>query len=254
MSKLLLGLAFLAGAASTGVTPVEMVVSVEARHGGNVPALNKPDFIVRQGNKRLDVRDAVPLQGNDAGLELYVLLDDASEWTLGSELADLRTFIESQPASTAVGVGYMRNGTVFTAENLTKDHARAAKALRLPLGSAASPYLSLSDLVKRWPASAGRREVIMVTSGADSLGGDGPMNPYLDSAIADAQRAGMIVYAIYSPGMGHSGHSYWRTNWGQNYLAELADETGGEAYMLGFGTPVSIAPYLKDNGEHRAHQ
>jgi len=94
----------------------------------------------------------------------------------------------------------------------------------------------------------------MVTSGADSLGGDGPMNPYLDSAIADAQRAGMIVYAIYSPGMGHSGHSYWRTNWGQNYLAELADETGGEAYMLGFGTPVSIAPYLKDIGEHLAHQ
>jgi hypothetical protein len=109
-------------------------------------------------------------------------------------------------------------------------------------------------LIKRWPQSTARHEVLMVTSGADPLGGDGAMNPYLDAAIADAQRAGIVVSAIYTPAVGHSGHSYWRMSWGQNYLAELADNTGGESYMLGFGAPVSIAPYLADITERLTHQ
>jgi hypothetical protein len=32
----------------------------------------------------------------------------------------------------------------------------------------------------------------------------------------------------------------------QNYLAQLAEETGGESYMLGFGPPVALAPYLDE--------
>lgn len=258
MSKLLFAFlalpCFAADVAPVASTPVEMVVTVEARRGSAVPALNREDFMVRQGKERLEVKDAVALVGNQADLELFILLDDASHWTLGSELANLRTFINAQPASTAIGIGYMHNGTMDTVENLTKDHARAAKTLRLPMGTGSSPYLSLSELVKRWPASTARREVVMVTSGADPLGGPGPMNPYLDTAIADAQRAGIIVYGIYTPGVGHSGHSFWRINWGQNDLAQLADETGGESYMLGFGTPVSIAPYLTDITEHLGHQ
>ena len=93
----------------------------------------------------------------------------------------------------------------------------------------------------------------MVTSGVDPLGG-GISNPYLDAAIEHAQRAGIVVYAIYTPGAGHSGHSYWRMNWGQNHLAQIAEETGGEAYMLGFGPPVSIDQYLADIAQHLAHQ
>jgi hypothetical protein len=62
------------------------------------------------------------------------------------------------------------------------------------------------------------------------------------------------VYAIYTPSAGHFGHSFWRMNWGQNHLAQIAEETGGEAYMLGFGPPVSFAPYLANVAEHLAHQ
>ena len=35
-------------------------------------------------------------------------------------------------------------------------------------------------------------------------------------------------------------------NWGQNYLSQISDETGGESYYLGFGAPVSFVPYLDD--------
>ena len=61
--------------------------------------------------------------------------------------------------------------------------------------------------------------------------------------------------AIYIPGVGHFGHSYWQTYWGQNYLSQVADKTGGEAYYIGFtGSPVSFAPYLDDLGHRLMHQ
>jgi hypothetical protein len=65
--------------------------------------------------------------------------------------------------------------------------------------------------------------------------------------IEQAQRAGVIVFGIYTPGEGHYGHSYWRTYWGQNYLSQLADETGGESYyLIGSAPPVSFTPYFTD--------
>ena len=150
----------------------------------------------------------------------------------------------------------MRNGTVEVAQDATLDHSKAAKSLRLPLSSlgvVASPFLALSDLIKRRPPSVACREFVLVTSGVDPLGG-GVSDPYLDASIDDAQRAGVVVYAIYTPSAGHSGHSFWRTNWGQNHLAQIAEATGGEDYMLGLGTPVSFGPYLTDIAEHLAHQ
>jgi hypothetical protein len=152
--------------------------------------------------------------------------------------------------STKIGIAYMQNGIAQVMQNLNSDHTLAAKALRLPLGSPganASPYFSLGDLIKRWPENPERREVIMVTDGIDRYWGSGPDDAYVDTVIEQAQRAGVIVYAIYTPGEGHYGHSYWRTYWGQNYLSQLADETGGEGYYLtGSAPPVSFTPYLSD--------
>ena len=241
---------------SDGV-PVHMVVTVEATHGKEIPQLQREDVIVLQGKDRLRLTEWTTLQGEQAGLELFVLVDDASADSLGVQLADVREFINAQPASTSIGIGYMRDDVTAIVQNLTTDHTLAAKSLRLPLGRisvGASPYLALSNLIKKWPRSAVRREVLMISSGVDLLGEFGPTNPYLDAAIEQAQRAGMIVYAIYAPSAGHSGHSFWRMNWGQNFLGELAEETGGEAYMLGFGPPVSLAPYLREVAESLNHQ
>src|SRR6266850_1135429 len=230
--------------------PVQMVVTVEARHGSDVPAINREDVMVYEGHDRDQVTDWVPLQGSKAGLELFILIDDAANTTeLGSQLGDIRKFINAQPATTAIGIGYMRNGTVAIAQNLTSDHAQAAKALRLPLGdpgASASPYFSLVDLIKRWPQAQVRREILMLSDGIDRYYGSGPSDPYVDDAIAKAQQAGIIMFSIYTPAAGHFGHSFWRINWGQNYLSQLSDETGGESYYFGSGAPVSYGPYLDD--------
>ncbi|MGO9402077.1 MAG: hypothetical protein ACLPVW_01255 [Terriglobales bacterium] len=236
-------------------TPAHMLVTVEAVHGSNIPVINREDVLVYEGRDHDKVTEWVPAQGDHAALELVVLLDDGSNASLGSQLEDLRQFITAQPASTKIGVAYMQNGTAKMEQNLTSDHALAAKALRLPMGISGvngSPYFSLSDLIKHWPQTTARREVLMVSDGIDRYYGTGDMlNPYLAAAIDDAQRAGVVVFGIYAPGVGHYGHSYWRAYWGQLYLAQLADETGGEGYYIGFfGPAVTFNPYL-DDLEHR---
>jgi hypothetical protein len=236
-----------------------MVVTVEPHHGSEVPPVNREDVMVYEGKDRDAVTEWIPAQGNRAGVELFIMLDDGADSSLGQQLQDLRKFIDAQPASTKIGIAYMQNGTARIEQNLTSDHAQAAKALRLPMGirgANGSPYFSLTDLIKRWPESPERREVLMASDGVDLFYGSGDLlDPYVDEAIQNAQRAGILVSAIYTPGVGHFGHSYWQTYWGQLYLAQLADKTGGEAYYIGFnGPPVSFAPYLEDLDHRLSHQ
>ena len=205
--------------ASEGV-PAHIVVTVEPKHGSNAAVVHKEDVMVYEGRDRDAVTDWIPLQGDRAGLELVLLIDDDSGLNLGSQLESIKQFMNAQPASTKIGVAYMQNGVARIVQNLTNDHAQAAKALRLPMGVAgvnASPYFALSDLVKQWPASTERREVLMITDGIDRYYGSGNLDdPYLQAAVDDAGKAGIVVSAIYTPGAGHFAHSYWQNYWGTN--------------------------------------
>lgn len=249
---------FLAASESTPpLEPVPMVVTAEGRQGKNPPVLNEADILAFHNNQRLPISSLTPARGDHAALDLFILVDDdASAMSLGTQLNSLRQFVVAQPATTSVGIAYARNGTAQITQAPTPDRGNAAKALRLPMNSSeasASPFLSLSDLIKKWPAGPARREVLLVSSGIDPLGGE-PMDPYLDAAVEHAQRAGIVVYALYTPAAGHGGHSYWRIEWGQNHLAQIAEETGGESYMLGFQPLVSFAPYLRDLADHLTNQ
>lgn len=242
-----------------GPQQAHLVVTVEPKHGKEVPAIQQNEVIVYEGHDRDQVLDWVPAQGDHAALQLFFLLDDSSTTNLGSQLDDIRKFMNAQAATTQIGVAYMQNGIARIVQDLTTDHAAAAKSLRLPMGiggANASPYFSLSDLVKKWPAFNGRREVFMVTDGIDRYYGSGDLqDPYVDTAVDDADKAGIQVSAIYSPDVGHFGHSYWQTYWGQIYLSQVADRTGGEAYYIGMnGPPVAFAPYLDQFGARLQHQ
>lgn len=245
-------------AAADGIT-VQTLVTVEPRHGSSPPVINRGDVMVREGKDRDTVTEWVPAEGDHSALELFILLDDSSNMTVGSQFEDIRRFILGQPDSAKVGLAYMQNGMARIVQNPTNDHQQVAKALRLPMGTPGlngSPYFALSDLVKHWPTGALRRELVVVSDGIDRYyESTDDFDPYLDAAIDDAQRAGVIVCAIYTPGAGHFGHSYYRTYWGQLYLAKLAEKTGGEAYYIGMtGPPVTFAPYLDDVAQRLSHQ
>lgn len=127
-----------------GLNPIRILCqfkqssTVEARHDHDkaVPSLKQEDVMVYERRERLKVTELVPFPDNNAGLDLFILLDNASSASLGSQLADLRQFIETQPVTTAIGIGYMRNGTYDMTQSLTTDRAHAAHSLRIPLSSA----------------------------------------------------------------------------------------------------------------------
>ena len=237
-------------AAADGGTPVSVIATLEPKRGKTIPPIEPQDIMVREGRDQRPVLGFTPLRGQQGSLQLLLLIDDSSRGTFDTEIGTLKQFINTLPPYIEVGVGYMRNGISEMAQNFTRDHEAAANSIRLvlgPGGADVSPYDSLTDAIKKWPQNtqAERREIVMISSGIEGLGGGYmPDNPYVNAGIESAIRAGIVVYTIYNPSVGHFGHSFWRTTWGQNFLSQLSDETGGDSYIVGFGSPVDFTPFL----------
>jgi hypothetical protein len=253
---------------------VHMVITDESVRGDSeVPVLRPENVQIKQGKTTLKIDHLIPARGENAALQFFILIDDTCDTGIGNSLNDIRDFINAQPATTVVGVGYMSNATIQIVQNFTADHAAAAKAVRLPRGSLSSmdsPYLSLISLIKGWPEQKVRREVLMVTDGIDRLRGErmsdieysprygrmyrspsgmstGTMSSIsadADSASTAAQRYGVIVHGIYATGVGRAGRNAWEAQLGQSGVAKITDESGGEYFSLGTQSLVSFKPYL----------
>jgi len=244
---------------STPGVPVNIVVTLEAKRGKTIPPIEPQDIKVQEGREKRPVTGFQPLEGRNGRMQLMLLIDDSARGSFDTEISALKQFVNSLSPDTEVAIAYMRNGTTQIAANFTRDHAAAANTIRVamgPGGADVSPYDSLTEAIKKWPDTGARRkEVVMISSGIEGLGGGyTPDNPYVNAGISAAQKTGVVVYAIYSPSVGHFGHSFWRYTWGQNFLAQLSDETGGEFYMIGFGPPVSFQPFLDQILQQLKHQ
>src|SRR5580658_4553006 len=259
-------------ASSPSTVQVHMVITDEAvRDNGEVPVLRPENVQVKQGKNLLNINAIIPARGDNAALQFFILIDDTCDSSIGNSLNDLRDFINAQPPTTAIGVGYMSNATIQIAQNFTADHALAGKALRLPRGNLSamdSPYLSLVSLIKGWPEQKVRREVLMVSDGIDRLRserassyptnfgrgsrnamptssmGMTTMSPDVDTASTAGQRYGVIVHGIYATGVGRMGRNAWEVQLGQGGVAKITEETGGEYFSLGTQNLISFRPYL----------
>jgi hypothetical protein len=263
-------------ASASGGVQVHMVITNEAvKDGDDTPVLKPGNVQVKQGKTNLTVTHVVPARGDSAALQLFILIDDTCDSSIGNNLNDIKEFLSAQPATTAVAVGYMSNANVQIAQDFTTDHALAVNAIRLPRGTLSasdSPYLSLSSLVKRWPLQKIRREIIMISDGIDRLRGErgagipsampsryrGGVNPMAppssmgmstisidaDPASMASQRYGIIVHGIYAPGVGRMGRNAWEAQLGQSGISKIAEETGGEYFALGNQQQVSFKPSL----------
>ncbi len=193
------------------------------------------------------ITDWLPLTGRD--LELYFLIDDSANYDFGQKLQEIQRFITIQPDAAAIGVAYIHDGTLKIVQNPTLDHERAALALRAPSGgNTTNPYSALTELLGKWPQKTVRREVVMVTAGT-------PDSANTEAAIHDAERAGVIVYALYNPASDYIAKDWSAVDSGLINLASLSYETGGEAYFIGHTPcPLQVEPFLTDITEHLAHQ
>jgi hypothetical protein len=240
--------------AQDAVNGPSTIVTVEPKGGGELAAPVPAAAVkVKVNNKNAEVADWTAYGSNatQPNLQLVLLIDDGARSSLGLHLQDLQRFITQQPPTTEVAVAYMRNGTAQLAGPFTTDHAQAAQTLRLPISAAGvngSPYFSLSDLMKKWPAhnAEERREVVMITDGIDRYNGlrYDPSNPYINATIRDAIRNRVVVYAIYYHNAGFADRTEAGINSGQNYLTQLCAAVGGDFFFQGFGNPVDFTPYL----------
>jgi VWFA-related protein len=236
-------------------TEVKVVVTAEPKRGKTIPELLKEDLKVTQNREKRQITSLESLAGSK--LQLLLLIDDSAASGFDTQISALRDFVMALPANAEVEIGYMRNGMAQMTSPFTLDHAAAAATIRLADGRGGadvSPYDSLTDAVKKWPKTdIPRREVVMISSGIEGLGGGpAPENPYVDAGIESAQRAGVLVYNIYAPSAGRSGPGFGLS--GQNFLSQLSDETGGVSYALLLGSAVSFEPYLKSILEAQQHQ
>jgi len=244
-----------------------VITNMAERSQAELPRLTQQDVKVKQGKTNLQLTQWIPAQGDNAALQLMILIDDTLDTAVGNNLTDLKEFIKAQPPSTVISIGYMANAGVNMVQNFTADHEQAANAVRLPRGAFStmdSPYLSLISLAKGWQQQNVRREVLMVTDGIDRLRGEAPQPSRLgpnfgapiyhsmpnisvdaNSASEISQRYNVIVHSIYSPGVGRAGRSSWDLELGLSGLTKIANETGGECYSLGTSNLVSFKPYLE---------
>src|SRR5208337_4227060 len=127
------------------------------------------------------------------------LIDGAAN-NLGRQFDEIKQFVDSLGPHTKIAVGYMENGRAVISGPLTSDHKQALSGLHLPGGPHTNPYFSLSDLAQNWPSRdlKVRREVILLSDGIDLNNQRfDPEDPYVQSAIRDSVRAGLVVYPIY---------------------------------------------------------
>ena len=151
-------------------------------------------------------------------------------------------------------VGYIRAGSLQVRQKFTTDAERAARSLRIPLGSSAAapfnPYVEVIEALKRFDAQpSGRRAILVVSDGLDTSRGidssSASQSIDLQRAISESQRKGVAIYSFYAPTAAASSNLGLAAN-AQSSLQRLSDETGGQAFFQGTGAPVSFEPYLKN--------
>jgi hypothetical protein len=231
----------------------QAIVTIMPQNDGQSPStIPRHDLQVTVNGKVSAVESWVPLRGRDSDLELVVLIDSSARTSLGLQLDAIASFIQNLPPYVEVAVGYMTAGRSVFIGPLSTDHVKVARDLRIPGGPAganASPYFCLSDLAKHWPSSnqAARREAVMITNGVDNYYEHfDPQDIYVQTAIADSIRAGLVVYSIYWPDKGRMRNFNYQSFWGQSLLTEVTQATGGRSYWNGNAEPVSFIPYLDD--------
>ena len=245
---------FADSAASHALT-AQMIVTVSYLDDRDTPVPTAADVIVTQQSQSLSVTRLEALRDDTTPLELMLVIDNCSDFDPGSAGDELRQFLRSQPPNTSIGSAYIQGGHLANLREPSRDRETLIKSLIPPVGcQPASPFLALRELITRWRPGALRRVVIMISDGVDPDIKPGYRSDSAETALQAAQRAGVILYALYHPGRQYQTNTSGAVHSGQVLLAHVACETGGQAYFSGFGPLPSLAPFIYDIDAHLRNQ
>ena len=237
-----------------------VVTILPSGSGDHVTSIAPQNVKIKLDGEESNTARITPLRAATSPIELVLLIDGSARTSLGQQFNDINTFVKEMPTNAKIGIAYMENGQAVMAGPLSANPDKVMSSLRLPAGtpgSNASPYFCLSDLAKQWPSNdpAARRTVVMITNGVDNYERRLDFNdPYVQEAINDSVRAGIVVYSMYWQDVGTRGNSLYEASTGQNLLFMVTQATGGHSYWQGIGNPVSFGPYFDDLRRRLSHQ
>ena len=186
-------------------------------------------------------------------LNLAVLIQDDLVPQVGNELGVTREFIRSLPAGSRVMVGYITSGSLQVRQPFTNDLEKAAKSLRIPVGSTSAspfnPYVEVIEALKKFKTDGSNANAILLISdgldtsrGFDSTAAGHTLD--INRAIAEANKRRISVFSFYAPSVGLTSHSRLAASYGQSSLNRLSNETGGRAFFQGTTGFVTFDSYF----------
>lgn len=238
-----------AGHATTDIAPAGQgtaIVTLQPRDDKQVSSPTADQLQLRIDGRAADITTIQPLHNDADPMEIVLLIDSGLRTSIGAHLDEIAHFLDELPTASKIAIAYMENGRAVFATPLTSDPAAAKRGLHLPAGApgiSASPYFCISDLAKNWPSkqTGVRRIAVMLSDGFDPYHPEfDPEAPYLQNAITDVTRAGLLVDGFYWPLKGHNNTGYS----GQNMLQVLCESTGGSSFGISLAEPVSLNPYF----------
>lgn len=186
-------------------------------------------------------------------LNLAVLIQDDLIPRVGSELGVTREFIRSLPNGSRVMVGYITSGSLQVRQPFTTDLEKAAKALRIPVGSTTAspfnPYVQVIEAMRKFNSdSPNANALLLISDGLDtSRGFDSTAAGHtldIDRAIKEGNKRRVAVFSFYAPTVGLTSRSRLAASYGQSSLNRLANETGGRAFFQGSTGFVTFDSYF----------
>jgi VWFA-related protein len=251
------------GARRGPVRPVTIPVTVRLDQGGEPrdEEFRTVNLVVREDGERQEIL-AIRGAADRSPLYVAVLIQDDLVPSVATEISTLASFIRRLPEGSQVLVGYMRSGSVQIRQKFTTDLDRAARSLRIPVGTPSAgpynPFVAVREALKRFQSQpVGRRAMIVVSDGLDVSRGLDSSQPGqsldLQRAVEEAQRRGVAIHTIFAPTHGSSNNRLLAGN-GLGSLARLAEETGGRTFNNLASAPVSFEPYLRQIESRLARQ
>lgn len=188
----------------------------------------------------------------EAPLNLAILVQDDLVSQVGNELDATRDFIRSLPTGSRVMIAYVRAGSLQVRQAFTDDLEKAAKALRLPVGSTAvspyNPYVEVKEALRKFEeGGSNRNALLLISDGLDTSRGfdiESAGNSIdLLRAIKEAQKKNVAIYSFFAPTVGLTSWNHVAIGYGQSSLNRLSNETGGRAFFQGTSF-VTFNPYF----------
>ena len=196
-------------------------------------------------------------------LNLAVLIQDDLVPQVGNELGVTREFIRSLPKGSRVMVGYITSGALQVRQPFTTDLEKAARSLRIPIGSTTvspfNPYVEVIEALKKFKDEGpNANAILLISDGLDtSRGFDSSAAGHtldIDRAIAEANKRNVAVFSFYAPSVGLTSRSRLAASYGQSSLNRIANETGGRAFFQGTTGFVTFDSYFDRLREHLNRQ